>query len=74
LEFLAEYDGPKLYSNQVLSMLKRNALNVWRNKARTVTPVVVSLLLFALFVGFGRFSGSFKSEQLGKFSMLFFLI
>jgi hypothetical protein len=45
-------------------MLQRHFLNLLRNKARTITPVIVSLLLFGLFVGSGRFNSSFQSEQL----------
>lgn len=65
-KFLDQFTGPKLYLIQLLAMLQRHYLNLRRNKARTIAPIFVSLLLFALFVGFGRFSGSFKSEQQGN--------
>ena len=56
-----------VWRDQLRAMLIRHMLNVVRNKARTITPIFISLLLFALFVGFAKFGGT-TYEKRGKLS------
>lgn len=51
---------------QVLALGQRHWLNIVRNKWRTITPVVVSILLFALFAGFGKYNSGAKREERGE--------
>ncbi|KAI6235602.1 ABC transporter ced-7 [Aphelenchoides besseyi] len=51
-----EYTNAKLWSTQLLAMIQRHFLNVFRNKTRTITPVLFSLLLFTLFVGMSKYN------------------
>ncbi|KAI6175118.1 ABC transporter ced-7 [Aphelenchoides fujianensis] len=58
-----EYASAKLWAHQTLAMLRRHFLNVLRNKTRTITPVLFSLFLFALFVGLSKYNRPALHEQ-----------
>ncbi|CAD5216495.1 unnamed protein product [Bursaphelenchus okinawaensis] len=58
----AECGDQVLFLKQLSTLCHRHYLNLKRNKWRTISPIVVSLFLFALYAGFHSYDNTIKNE------------